>query len=58
MIAKREAPDSTDARLANEPMDRIEAADPMLAMLSTDPTEPMDRTELADPMLRAELRER
>jgi hypothetical protein len=58
MTAKREAPDMIEAMLANDPMLRSDAADPMLPMLSTDPTEPIDRNEFADPMLRALLRDR
>jgi hypothetical protein len=58
MTAKRDAPDMIDAMLANDPMLRTDAADPMLPMLSTDPTDPIDRNEWDEPMLRAELRER
>jgi hypothetical protein len=58
MTAKRDAPDMTEAMLANDPMLRTDAADPMLPMLSTEPTDPIDRNELVDPMLRALLRDR
>jgi len=58
MTASRDAPDMIDSTLANEPMERSEAADPMLPMLSTEPTEPIDRSEFVEPMLRAELRDR
>jgi hypothetical protein len=47
-----------EAKLANDPMLRTDAAEPMLPMLSTDPTEPIDRSELVDPTLKAQLRER
>lgn len=36
--------------LANEPIDSTDAADPMLATLSTDPTEPIDSTEFTEPI--------
>jgi hypothetical protein len=54
----RDAADSTLARLANDPMDRIDIADPMLATLRTEPTEPIESAEFVDPMLSTELRER
>lgn len=56
-IAKRDAPDRMLARLAKEPMDRTEAAEPMLATLRTEPTEPMDRNESTDPIDSVLLRE-
>ena len=52
-----EAADRSEAKLANEPIDSTEAADPTLPMLRTEPTEPIDRNELVDPMLSIELRD-
>ena len=49
-IAYREAPDRMLAMLANEPIDSTDAAEPMLATLSTDPTEPIDSTEFTEPI--------
>lgn len=58
MTANRDRPDITEAMLATEPIDRTDAAEPMLPTLRTDPTEPIDSSELVDPMLSIELRER
>lgn len=43
--------------LANEPIDSTEAADPMLATLSADPTDPIESTEFTEPIDRTLLRE-
>lgn len=49
-IAYREAPERMLAMLANDPIDSTDAAEPMLATLSTEPTEPIDSTEFVDPI--------
>ena len=43
--------------LANEPIDRTDAAEPMLATLRTDPTDPIDSTEFTEPIDRTLSRE-
>jgi hypothetical protein len=52
-----DAADMADRPLANDPIDRIERAEPMLPMLSTEPTDPMDSRELVLPIDSSELRE-
>jgi hypothetical protein len=47
--------DSSEAKLAKDPIDNAEAAEPMLPMLSTEPMLPIDRNELVEPMDRIEL---
>lgn len=47
-----------DKTLPKEPIDRTEAADPTLPMLSTDPTLPIDRHEFVEPMHNTDRRER
>lgn len=49
--------DSSEPKLANDPTDSADTAEPMLPMLRTDPTEPIDSSELVDPIDSTELRD-
>jgi hypothetical protein len=50
MTDHRDRSDSRAPRLRDEPIDRAEAKEPMLAIDRAEPMEPIDRTDPREPM--------
>lgn len=57
-MACREAAESSDPALANEPTESTDRADPTHPIESTEPTEPIDSSDPLQPMHRIESSER